>query len=57
MNFFNKDDVSINEQSIIEIPTDQVLLAFNTDEQGEAFCDWWEDVGINAFKKWTEGER
>jgi hypothetical protein len=52
MNEFEPKDVSIREQIVSDIPAHEVLLSFNDDCQGEAFCDWWHTIGINAFTEW-----
>lgn len=52
-NFFEPEDVLIEESIVTDLPGHQVLLSFEGDEQAEAFVDWWTDTGILKFSVWT----
>lgn len=48
--------MSIQEQTIVDIPEHQVLISFQDDNQAECFLDWFSD-NKNNFFKWAEEHR
>lgn len=43
---------SLTEERQIHAAEHEVFLAFNGDDEGQFFREWWADVGAAAFAKW-----
>lgn len=43
---------AITEERRIHAADHEVFLAFNGDDEGQAFREWWAEKGAAAFAKW-----
>lgn len=42
----------IVESKVVDFGDYEVHIAFNTDDEGVAFRDWWESIGNNVFSEY-----